>query len=262
MFSFLRKKNKDDLTSVKDWSFVVTDIHSHILPGIDDGAKNIHDSISLIKTMYKHGYKKMIATPHVSEDIYSNSKDTILQKLFAVRQKVSELNIDMEIDAAAEYMIDERFVSLAESEDKLLTIYDNKVLVEMSYLIESPLLHTALFTMQTRGYQPILAHPERYNFYHDRLEKYDELKDKGCLFQLNTIALSGYYGKSVKRVAEYLFNKNMYDYCGSDIHHLRHTHALNSLLGSRHLQLLREYPFLNKEIELSNKFSETNSLAG
>ncbi|HEY0298157.1 MAG TPA: CpsB/CapC family capsule biosynthesis tyrosine phosphatase [Arachidicoccus sp.] len=259
MFGFLRNKNNNP---ANNWKFVQTDIHSHILPGIDDGAKTIHDSIGLIKNMYNHGFRKMVATPHISEDIYPNAKETILERRDLVREKVAALKIDMKIDAAAEYMIDERFVSLAESEEGLLTIHGNHVLVEMSYLLESPFLHTALFTMQTRGYQPILAHPERYNFYHNDLEKYDELKEKGCLFQLNTIAFSGYYGKNVKKTAEYLFNKNMYDYCGSDIHHLRHIQALNSVLKSKIFNQLQEYPFLNNSVAMEEVFSEVHTLVG
>lgn len=251
MFNFFRSKNKIS----SNWRFIQTDIHSHILPGIDDGAQTMDDSIALIRTMYSHGYKKMIATPHVSEDIYPNTRETILAKRDMVRQKLAELSIHIKIDAAAEYMIDETFVKLAENEE-LLTIHDNCVLVEMSYLVESPYLDIALFTMQTHGYQPILAHPERYNFYHNNFDRYDELRDKGCLFQLNAIAFSGYYGKGVKKTAEYLLNNGMYEYCGSDIHHLRHVNALNSVLDSKVISQLQEYHFINKKLELPEQHSE------
>lgn len=245
MFSLFKKNPKSPSA---DWSFVNADMHSHILPGIDDGAQTIEDSLNLIEVMYHHGYRKMIATPHSSEDIYPNSNETIIRQRDAVRLAVQEKGIDMEIEAAAEYMIDERFVKMVESGDQVLTIHEQKVLVEMSYLLESPYLHNGLFALQTHGYQPILAHPERYNFYHNHLEKYDELKEKGCLFQLNLIAFSGYYGKNVKKTASYLFEKGMYDYCGSDIHHLRHTSALNSVLDSSILKELRAYPFVNPTI--------------
>ncbi|MGF7229978.1 tyrosine-protein phosphatase [Arachidicoccus sp.] len=250
MFNILFKNSN----SVKNnWNFIQTDIHSHILPGIDDGAGKIEDSLALIDAMRKKGFKKMIATPHISEDLYPNTKEVILQQRDLVRQKIAALQWDIEIDAAAEYMIDERFIALTESSEKLLTIAGNMVLVEMSYLVESPFLNNALFAMQVHGYQPLLAHPERYNFYHHQLEKYDELKERGCLFQLNTIALSGYYGKNVKKTAEYLLNKNMYDYCGSDIHHLRHVKALNSVLDLKYFQQVKKYPFLNNTLALSLK---------
>lgn len=251
MFSFFKKK-QEYVSPQKDWSFISTDIHSHVMYGIDDGAKTVEDTINLVKAMYNQGFRKMVVTPHVSQDIYPNTKEKILEKLAEVRKIIAEQEMDMEIDAAAEYMIDEQFIKLTESDEKLLTLYDNKVLVEMSFMYETPYLYNALFTMQTRGYQPVLAHPERYNFYHHQLEKYDELKQKGCLFQLNTIAFSGYYGEGIKRTAEYLFEKKMYDYCGSDVHHLKHTDALNSVLSNPVMEQLSAYPFKNKEIPHRN----------
>ncbi|SDZ86088.1 Tyrosine-protein phosphatase YwqE [Arachidicoccus rhizosphaerae] len=246
----LFKKSSVAASKSRDWGFVQTDIHSHILPGIDDGAQNIEDSLKLVESMYKHGYRKMVATPHSSEDIYPNDTATILARRDLLREAVLKEGIDMQIEAAAEYMIDERFVKMVESGEQMLTIHENRVLVEMSYLLESPYLHNGLFALQTHGYQPILAHPERYNFYHNSLEKYDELKEKGCLFQLNLIAFSGYYGKHVKKVASYLFEKGMYDYVGSDIHHIRHTNALHSVLQSKIMSELIEYPFINGNISL------------
>ena len=247
MFKLFKKSNA---TAIKDktWGFVQTDIHRHILPGIDDGAQTLEDSLNLVESMYRHGYRKMIATPHSSEDIYPNDTKTILERRDRLREAVAQKGIAMTIEAAAEYMIDERFVRMVESGDQMLTIHDNRVLVEMSYLLESPYLHNGLFALQTHGYQPILAHPERYNFYHNTLDKYDELKDKGCLFQLNLIAFSGYYGKHVKKAATYLFEKGMYDYVGSDIHHVKHTHALHSVLESRILSQLESYPFVNARL--------------
>jgi len=251
MFSFFRKK-EEYISPVQDWSFISTDIHSHVMYGIDDGAKTVEDTISLVKAMYNLGFRKMVTTPHVSQDIYRNTKKGILQKLAEVRKIIADQKIDMEIDAAAEYMIDENFIALSESDEKLLTLYENRVLVEMSFMFETPYLSNALFIMQTRGYQPVLAHPERYNFYHHQLEKYDELKEKGCLFQLNMISFSGYYGEGVKKTAEYLFEKKMYDYCGSDVHHLKHINALNSLQNKPIMEKLSTYPFLNKEIPQRN----------
>lgn len=247
MFNFLKKAMRSD-TATSSWDFVGTDMHSHILPGIDDGAQTMADSLELIESMYQHGYRKMVATPHSSEDIYPNSHATILEKRDEVRKVLAEKGIAMEIEAAAEYMIDERFVNMVERGEKMLAVHDNRVLVEMSYLLESPYLHNGLFALQTHGYQPILAHPERYNFYHNHLDKYVELKEKGCLFQLNLIAFSGYYGKNVKKVATYLFQKGMYDYCGSDIHHPRHTHALHSVMDASVFKDLQAYPFVNKQI--------------
>ena len=249
MFNLFKKSGASPAKS-RDWGFVKTDIHSHILPGIDDGAQTLEEALALVESMYRHGYRKMVATPHSSEDIYPNDNKTILERRDLLREAVLQKGIDMQIDAAAEYMIDERFVKMVEGGETMLTVHDNRVLVEMSYLLESPYLHNGLFALQTHGYQPILAHPERYNFYHNALDKYDELKEKGCLFQLNLIAFSGYYGKHVRKVAAYLFEKGMYDYVGSDIHHIRHTNALHSVLQSRILPELAAYPFVNGSLSV------------
>lgn len=246
MFAFWKSKK---IIPSGNWAFLNTDIHSHILPGIDDGAATIENSLDLIRVMREHGFSKMVATPHVSEDIYPNSKGTILRQRDALRGALKNQGLDFPVDAAAEYMIDAGFIALAKGQERLLTLDGNdRVLVEMSYLSESPYLAQSLFTMQTQGYQPVLAHPERYIFYHDRLEKYEELSENGFLFQLNTISLSGYYGKPVQKTAEYLLRKRMYHYCGSDIHHLKHTRALNSILTKPVWNELEAYGFKNREL--------------
>jgi len=248
MFSFWKPKK---VSPAGNWGFLHTDIHSHILPGIDDGAASLQDSLNLIGAMQGQGFSKMVATPHISEDIYPNSRGTILRQRDALRGALKNQGIHFPVEAAAEYMIDASFLSLVSAAERLLTLdggNGNKVLVEMSYLSESPYLAQALFALQTQAYQPVLAHPERYNFYHDRLEKYDELLEKGCLFQLNTISLSGYYGKHVQKTAVYLLRKKMYHYCGSDIHHLRHTRVLSNMLHDPVLNELESYGFKNREL--------------
>ncbi len=116
----------------------------------------------------------------------------------------------------------------------------------MGYVQVAPMLEEALFKLQARGYVPVLAHPERYVFYHDApLSLFEELKNKGCLLQLNIIALSGYYGKNVQVAAEKLFHAGLYDYCGSDIHHEKHFRALSSLLNAKIYPKIKHYNFLN-----------------
>lgn len=243
MFSLFKSKLKSSSDSGR---YPGTDMHSHILPGIDDGAATVEDSLQLVEAMRQMGCQKMIATPHISEDMYPNTPECILAKRDELRETLDKKNIPMQIEAAAEYMIDEQFLKLVEKENLLTIDGDKQVLVEMSYLSESPYLFAAVFKLQTHGYQPVLAHPERYQFYFDKPEAFDELLSKGCIFQLNALSLSGYYGKMVQKTAAHLIRKGHYSYIGSDVHHLRHTNQLNKILGESAYAKLDKRVLLNE----------------
>ena len=224
---FLFKEKMISLSEIFSDTFV--DIHSHLLPGIDDGAKNIEDSISLISKMYSYGIKNFITTPHVLGDVYPNSTQVILEKLVEVKKALSDNGYtDITINAAAEYMIDEQFVARLVKDD-ILTLKDNMILVEMSYFNAPINLYDILFEIQLKGYKPILAHPERYNFYHNDFQNYYKLKKAGCLFQLNLLSLTEQYGTSVKKTAERLIKENLYDFVGTDTHHKNHLRLLEKI---------------------------------
>ncbi|HZJ37182.1 MAG TPA: CpsB/CapC family capsule biosynthesis tyrosine phosphatase [Gillisia sp.] len=206
----------------------ITDIHNHILPGIDDGAATLEDSLNLLLKFKEIGIRNFIATPHIMNDYYPNTPQTINAALEKLREKLaqnSELK-DIRIRAAAEYMMDQSFMELLESE-KLLTLKDDFVLVEMSYFQAPINLNEILFQLQTKGYKPVLAHPERYAFYHTKdLRKYEELKDRGCLLQLNTLSLTPHYGSNMQQTAFRLLETGMIDFIGSDTHRLQHLDKL------------------------------------
>lgn len=221
---FFKKKKKILPTDFFTNDFV--DIHSHLLPGIDDGAKNLDDSIQLIKKMNSLGIKNFITTPHVLGDVYPNSSTMIKEKLKEVKKELNNQGLkDINISAAAEYMMDEQFSKLLEADD-ILTLKDNLILVEMSYFSAPMNLYDILFEIQLKGYKPILAHPERYNFYHNDFESYYKLKNAGCLFQLNFLSLTEQYGKNVQKISQKLLKLDMYDYVGSDTHHSKHLDLL------------------------------------
>ena len=209
------------------------DIHSHLLPGIDDGAKNLDNSIELIQKMSSYGIKNFITTPHVLGDVYPNSSKTILEKLELVKKELIKRNItDVTINAAAEYMMDEQFSKLLEKKD-ILTLKDNYVLVEMSYFSPPMNLYDILFEIQLKGYKPILAHPERYIFYHNNFDNYYKLKKAGCLFQLNLLSLTEQYGKGVQKIANKLIKENLYNFVATDTHHHNHLNLLSQLRTKR-----------------------------
>ena len=205
------------------------DIHSHLLPGIDDGAKDLENSISLITKMHSYGIKNFITTPHVLGDVYPNSSSTIKDKLALVKDELIKQGFhDININAAAEYMMDEQFVERLKEND-ILTLKDNYILVEMSYFNAPYNLYDVLFEIQLKGYKPVLAHPERYNFYHNDFQNFYKLKKAGCIFQLNLLSLTEQYGKGVQKTAQKLLKENMYDFVGTDTHHHNHLKLLNKI---------------------------------
>jgi len=199
------------------------DMHNHILPGIDDGAPDIETSIRLVKEYKALGYTRIIATPHTMSDYYPNTTESILIALGKLNKELENQNIQgVEIIAASEYMIDPWFEEMIDSKSELLTYKDKHILVEMSYLRESENLNEILYKLQLQGYQPILAHPERYSYYLDDFNKYYALKTQGIKLQLNMLALTDYYGSKIQKIARRLLKEGMYDYIGIDTHRIDH----------------------------------------
>lgn len=203
-----------------------TDIHSHLMPGIDDGAKTLDDTIGLIKGLSDTGCRQLITTPHVMRSVWDNTREGIESKLAETTALLKQHDVNMPLRAAAEYLLDGNFSELFKSE-RLLTLKDNYVLVEMSYINPPIQLYEILFELQVAGYVPVLAHPERYAFYHRMYSDYKKLKDAGCYFQLNLLSAVGYYGEGVCKIADRLLRHGMIDFVGSDVHHEKHIAALS-----------------------------------
>jgi protein-tyrosine phosphatase len=233
---FFRKKEN---TSV-DLGWLQTDMHSHLIPGIDDGSPDLETSLELVKGFANLGYRKIITTPHILWDVYPNTRDIILDKYTGLKNAVIEAGIDIQIEVAAEYYIDEHFYGLLKNKTPLLTLGGNMVLVEFSMLSAPFDLQDMLFEMQLQNYQPVIAHPERYSYLNRKREVFDELRNSGCLFQLNLLSLQGYYGNAVKELAEYLLKKDYYDFVGSDLHHERHMAGLQKLRTANWMRNLME----------------------
>ena len=223
------------------------DIHSHLLPGIDDGSKNMEDTIRLITKMDSMGIQNFITTPHVLGNLWKNSSDTILDKLDLVLEELEKRDLSyIKFDAAAEYMLDEEFCKLLKNRD-LLTIKEDSLLVEISFMNAPVNLFEMLFDIQLAGYKPILAHPERYSFYHDKFEIYHKLKNAGCRLQLNLLSLTGHYGKSVQKTAEKLIKEGLIDFTGSDTHNQNHLNTLEKLGTKKNIKALE--PILKNNLE-------------
>jgi tyrosine-protein phosphatase YwqE len=224
MFSIFNKKKKIQL----DLSGVGIDMHSHLLPGIDDGSPDVETSLQLIAGLQDLGYRKFITTPHILWDMYKNDAESIGAAHRELQEALQQNNSTVPIRAAAEYFLDEHFDELLDTNTPLLTIHENWVLVEFSFVTTPLNFKEKLFRMQMKGYQPILAHPERYLYFMSDKKWYDELKEAGCYFQLNILSLAGYYGKASLQLAQYLMNKRYVNLLGTDCHHFRHLNTLRT----------------------------------
>jgi protein-tyrosine phosphatase len=234
---FIFNKPKKRLADLIPDGYV--DIHSHLLPGIDDGSKDDNNTISLINTLKGYGFSQFITTPHVLPGVWNNTREGIIAKETSTKMILANSGIENPFKAAAEYLMDDVFLKLLNSEP-LLTIKDNYVLVEMSYLNAPIQLYDILYELQLEGYKPILAHPERYLFFHSRYEEYKKLKKVGCLFQINLLSTTGYYGKPVLDVCRKLLDDGMIDFTGSDTHHERHTEAYKNVVVIKNTEPLEK----------------------
>lgn len=241
-------KKKELPSSLTDLSGLYVDLHSHLIPGIDDGSKTLAESLNLIQGLRQLGFKKIITSPHIMSGGFNNTPEIILSGRDRVREAIRENNIDVEFDAWAEYYLDETFIPKIK-ERKLLTAGDNYVLVELSYLQKSHNATSYFFTLITNGYKIILAHPERYPYYHgDSLEQYMSLKDQGVFFQLNIASLLGTYGQAVKDTAESLIDHNMIDFVATDLHNDRHLNYIRDSVKLPYVEKIINYPKLMNKV--------------
>ncbi|MCX6310964.1 MAG: capsular biosynthesis protein [Bacteroidetes bacterium] len=236
LFSNLFKKSR--LGEPFDLGLLNCDVHSHFIPGIDDGSKSMKDSIELLKAMEDFGFKKVITTPHVMSDFFRNTSAVITTGLEQVRNAAKAEGIEMEIEAAAEYYYDYELEGKMKNE-RLLTFGLDYLLFEVSYMNAPDNLDEFIFQLQTSGYKPVLAHPERYPFWFTKnLEHFEKLKDKGVFFQLNICALAGHYSPDTKKVAEQMIDRGWYEFLGSDCHHMGHIEIMKRVRTEKYLEKL------------------------
>jgi tyrosine-protein phosphatase YwqE len=185
------------------------------------------------------GIDQFIATPHVMSSVWENTRAGIEANFESTNKQLQEANQNFSLSPAAEYLLDGTFLELLHREP-LLTLKDNYVLVEMSYLSAPIQLYDIIFEIQLEGYKPVLAHPERYLFYHQNTREYHKLKQQGCLFQLNLLSVVGYYGANVAQAAETILQKGIYDFVGTDVHHQNHLKGLSQRIKTKGIENLKE----------------------
>jgi len=213
MFDWIRNKKTFAESGILT-DFV--DFHSHVLPGVDDGIKNIEEALGVLHAYENLGVRKVVFTPHIMEE-YPQNDALFLRSQFEAFKKLYNGNI--EISLGAEYMLNNQFSKYLDSGD-LLPVVDNYLLIETAFSNPPIYFEKQLKMIQSKGYFPILAHPERYMY----MEKadYQNLKDMGVLFQMNLLSIIGGYGRSVERKAKELLYAGMYDCLGTDIHQLNY----------------------------------------
>ncbi|PWV56511.1 tyrosine-protein phosphatase [Chitinophaga sp. S165] len=250
---FFRKKSDNTSAHIPFLAGIETDIHSHLVPAVDDGVQDVETSVHFIETLHELGIKKVITTPHIIVDRYPNSAETISAPFRQVKEALKAKGSPVSFHHAAEYYMDEYFEELMKS-SRLLTLNEELLLVEISFMCAPPQLHQWLFELSAQGYRPILAHPERYNYYHQQTDEYMTFKQRGCYLQINLLSLTGYYGKHIQKAAEWLIDQQMVDFIGTDLHHEKHLQAIKGIAKDKKLvKLLETYPFKNKTLTTTSQ---------
>ncbi|WP_309498680.1 CpsB/CapC family capsule biosynthesis tyrosine phosphatase [Sulfurovum sp.] len=222
---FGRKKEKKSVPRLS------VDLHSHLIPGIDDGSQNMKESMELLRGMEALGYTKVITTPHIMLDAYKNTAKSIRHGLALLKQEALKENIGLEIEAAAEYYLDDGFYDLLKK-GEMLTMKGGYLLFETSYVAKPMHLEEMIFEISAAGYTPLFAHPERYRYIKNPDKEFKRLKDLGVHFQVNLNSFGGHYGKGAKLHADFLSKEGLIDFLGSDVHHKKQVDTLAQVFQS------------------------------
>jgi len=252
MFGLLFQKNDKTIDFETQglesaFDFIHTDIHSHLLPSIDDGVKTPEESFRIVNEFLYLGYQKMIFTPHIKSDVYRNTREMILDKYEKLLEYFSQNNLHTKIEVAAEYYLDEWFMAKIERKEALLTFSSNLLLFETSFQQKPMYLFDNIKKIQDAGYQPVMAHPERYVYLQKDFDLVYRLKETNIHLQTNLNSFVGYYGKEAQTLAGKLLEQSLVNIVGSDCHGERHLTAMKTFAGTKYYKLLKNAPLLNPQ---------------
>lgn len=244
MFSFFKRKPSSPSLSFS-LGFMESDWHCHLLPGIDDGSPDENVTLEMLHEYVQLGIKKIVATPHVRADYFKNTVDTIQAAAAKTNALITTHSLPLTLEASAEYYADENFLQLI-NDNQLLPIENQYILFEFS--MQAPSLWTSklIDKIHQKGYTPLLAHPERYRYWHGKPREWQQLKDRGVYFQLNLLSLLGQYGSAERKTAEQLLEKDYYEALGTDAHGLHHLQKLKDVHRNPHFDSLQQLPLLNR----------------
>ena len=236
MFNFFSKQRTIPTT-------LVSDMHSHLIPGIDDGVKSIDEATHVIDQLLELGYRKFVTTPHIMTDYFGNTSVSVRAAYDQFLPELRQRGYDIPFECAAEYYMDEAVIAAVDRKEKLLTFGDNHVLFETNVLSEPLQMKEFIFALTMQGYKPILAHPERYQYM--SIEKAEDFRNRGVLLQINLLSLVGAYGPIIQRLAEKMISKGLIDMLGSDCHNLDHTQLLRKAFRTAAYRKALALPLLN-----------------
>lgn len=239
MFSLFKKTKLPPLS---------VDIHSHLIPGIDDGCKTIEQSIAILRKLELAGIRKVVTTPHIAQEFYPNSPAIIKKGLQELQEAMAAQNLTIQLEAAAEYYMDQHFLNQLKSNAEMLTYGDNYLLFETPFLSKPPFFDEVVFEIKARGFKPVFAHPERYQYIGENPGLLQQLKAQNILLQLNAGSLAGAYNPAIQKMAQFMIKSEIVDFLGSDIHHERHLHNFVKLRDSKAYQKLLALPLLNDQL--------------
>jgi protein-tyrosine phosphatase len=247
MFSIFKKSAKTE-PQVK--SGLTVDLHSHFLPGLDDGAETLEESLEMLKGFADFGYTKVITTPHLIHEFYKHDENVIRERCQWMNEQLSIVGINLVIEPAAEYFLDDHFMQRVEAEDNtFITFGKNKFLLFETPVMNEPIyLKQALFKLRMMGYNPVMAHPERYAYLQFKFDKVQELFDGGLYLQINIMSLAGYYNKVAQKLAEKLIDKDMVHFLGSDCHKPKQLQVLKDAFKTKHYQTALGLELMNTKL--------------
>lgn len=243
MFSFLRSTPKKPSVAI------LTDIHSHLLPGLDDGVKTVEEAWQIIRRFEDLGYQKLITTPHIMNDYYRNTPEGIQAKKAELLDFLRQQNCIIQLESAAEYYLDETLLQSVDNNEMLLTFGTARYLLfETNFLTEPYQLKDFIFKITTQRYKPVLAHPERYEYLNKNFDKLEDLRNRGVLFQLNILSLIGFYSLPIQKMAESLIDKGWVDFVGSDCHNDQYSILIEKAQRTKYYRKALDLPLLNHSL--------------
>jgi protein-tyrosine phosphatase len=226
--------NRSSKNTATDFSAIGLDMHAHLTPGVDDGAQNLTESLALINGLKELGFEHLIATPHTLAGIHPNTKQILAQAHALLEGQIPS---GVQLNLSSEYYLDEQFQHQLNA-NELMPFKGNRLLIEFSQISRPHDLEEVIFDLGIKGYQPVLAHPERYLFFHKQLDYYKRIKEMGVELQVNALSLTNHYGKNIREVAERLIEKDMIDFIGTDLHHAKHLELLKQVPQSKYFARL------------------------
>lgn len=225
------------------------DMHNHLLPNVDDGIRTLDETIHCLRQYAEWGVRRVISTPHISQDYYPNTADKLLQLVPQVQQAIAEANLPIDFTVAAEYLLDEQFDHLLRTDQLLSFGKSQYVLIETGWAAPPRQLSDWLFALQVKGYTPVLAHPERYRYYQTEPHLLKNIRAQGCLLQLNLMSLTGRYGSKTKQFAQALLQENCISLVGSDLHRETDLDVLQTVFTSSAWKPLQRQPLIVEQLQ-------------